>query len=118
MAIPDADVILSALRLALPHVEVSEKGVRAAVQHARSLARWPIDEPAAIFFAFACRPRTAPSLGHRLALFLVRDQLAVLGLHLAASDEELRALRMKVMLRECSERDVIAWFAEQLPAAD
>jgi hypothetical protein len=116
VAVPDAEIILSALRLALPHVDVSEKGVRAAVQHARSLARWPIDEPAAIFFAFACRPRIAPALGHQLAVFLVRDQLATLGLRLAATDADLVALRMKVLLRERSPSDVIAWFAEQLPA--
>lgn len=116
MAIPDAEVILSALRLALPRVEVSEKGVRAAVQHARGLARWSIDEPAAVFFAFACRPRIAPGIGHQLALFLARDQLATLALQLAAHDDELIALRMRVLLREIGSADVLAWFAERLPA--
>lgn len=116
MAIPDADVIIGALRLATPGIQVSEKAIRAAVQHARSLARWPIDEPAAIFFAFSRYPRAAPGLSKPLAIFLVRDQLEALGLVLVASDAELRELRVSILTRRYEAADVFAWFAERLPA--
>lgn len=116
MAIPDADVVLAALRLARPAETVSEKALRAAIQHARSLSLWPIDEPGALFYAFGCRPRIAPSLGVKLAIFMARQQLAELGLELAASDADLRELRMQILTRAVDEADVLAWFAERIPA--
>lgn len=118
MAIPDADVILSALRLSRPGLTVSEKAIRAAVHHARELAHWPADEPAAVFYAFACRPRSVPTFGAKLAIFLARDQLRSCGLSISATDEELAALRMRVMLREVSPADVRDWFAERMPASN
>jgi hypothetical protein len=114
VAIPDADVIIGALRLA--DIEFSEKAIRAAVQDARRLARWPLDEPAAIFFAFARRPRAAPALGAKLATFLMREQLEPLGLQLAATDEELKELRMRILTQQYGEGDVLDWFAQRFPA--
>lgn len=116
MAIPDADVILAAFRLARPDDVVSEKALRAAIQHARSLATWPIDEPGAVFFAFACRPRVAPALGVKLAIFMAREQLVELRLEIDATDDELKELRMRILTRDVGEADVLAWFAERIPA--
>jgi hypothetical protein len=109
--IPDAEIILGALA---PR-ELSERAVRAAVQHARSLAREPIDEPAAMFFAFAARPRAVPSAGLQLAIFLARDQAEQLGIRLDASDEQLRDLRMRVLTRAAGWDDVRDWFAQHIP---
>lgn len=116
MAIPDAEVVLAALRLARPSDTISEKALRAAIQHARMLAAWPIDEPAALFFAFGCRPRISPGLGAKLAIFMAREQLATLGLEILATDESLRELRMQILTRGIDEHDVLAWFAERIPA--
>lgn len=113
MAIPDTETILAAFGAA--GFEVSEKAVRAAVQEARALARWPIDEPAALFFAFAQRPRAVPKLSAKTALFLARDQVRALGLGLSVADDELRELRMRIVERRVTYEDVRAWFAERIP---
>lgn len=115
MTIPDADTILGALRLARPGIELHEKAVRAAVQEARVLGRWPVDEPAAIFFAFAARPRAVPALNASLAAFLAREQALALGLSLEVSDSELRGLLTDVRSRVAGYEDVRAWFAARLP---
>ncbi len=101
--------------LARPGVEVHEKAVRAAVQEARVLARWPVDEPAALFFAFAARPRAVPALNASLAVFLAREQALTLGLILEVSDSGLRALLTDVRSRVAGYEDVRAWFASRLP---
>jgi hypothetical protein len=113
VAIPEADLILAALRA--EGIDANEKAVRAAIQHAKGLARWPIDEPAAIFFAFACRPRAVPGVT-RFAVFLARERLDELKLTLSATDAELFELMTKVRLRSIDENDVLSWFAERLPS--
>lgn len=114
MAIPDADTIISAFELS--GYEVSEKFIRAAVQEARSLARWTVDEPASVFFAFARRPRSIPSLNAKLATFLARDQVARIGVALLATDAELHDLRMQVLTRAVTFEDVRDWFAQRIPS--
>lgn len=47
---------------------------------------------------------------------MAREQLAVLGLEIVESDESLRELRMQILTRTIDERDVLAWFAERIPA--
>jgi len=115
VTIPDADTILGALRLALPGIEVHEKAVRAAIQEATGLARWPVDEPAAIFFAFGSRPRAVPALNAKLAPFLAREQALSHGLTLDVTPDELRGLLTDIRSRVLSYDDVRAWFAARLP---
>lgn len=114
MAIPDADTIIAAFESS--GYVVTEKGVRAAVQEARSLARWPVDEPAAVFFAFARRPRCIPALNATLAAFLARDQIERIGVSLVATDRDLHDLRMHVLSRSVTFDDVRDWFAERMPS--
>lgn len=112
MAIPEANDILSAFANYSP----SEKAIRAAVTEARDLARWGLDEPAAVFFAFARRPRAIPTLNASLSTFLAIEQARSLGVSLIATREELQVLRTRVLSREASFEDVRAWFAERMPA--
>jgi hypothetical protein len=59
--IPSADEVLRgwkfvARRIGLEPV-ANVRAVEAALDHARALSKRPADDPAAIFYAFACRPR-------------------------------------------------------------
>jgi hypothetical protein len=113
--IPDADVIIAAAREALSNPTVSEKAVRAAVQEARQLARWPADEVAAIFYAFARRPRAFASHWALMTAFLARDQARALGVALDVTDAALHSLRHRVLRAEVDFDEVLAWFAERMP---
>jgi hypothetical protein len=114
--IPDADVILAAARDALgKDANVSEKAIRAAVFDARRLAGpWQANEPAAIFFAFACRPRAFPR-HPKMVSFLALEQAQSLHITINASEGELQALRGRVMRREVDYDVVLQWFAERTP---
>lgn len=114
--IPSAETIIAAIQGEFPGVSLSEKAIRAAIQHARELARGKIDEPAAIFFTFAIRPRAVPALNASLASFLAHEQARSLGIpSLNVARQELRDMQRRCRMREMSFEDIRAWFAERLP---
>lgn len=113
--IADADVIIAAARAALTPSTVSERAVRAAVHDARQLARWPADEIAAVFFAFARRPRAFAGHWGPMVAFLARDQARSLRIALDVTDGALDALRMRVLHGEVGYDEVLEWFARHMP---
>lgn len=93
---------------------VSEKGITAAVELAKTLATVERDEPAAVFFALSLYARSLGALWP-LQPRLEADAVARgLGLVLDASSEELRALRLDVASQRVGYDEVRAFFAQRL----
>jgi hypothetical protein len=109
----DPETLLAAL--ALDGTAHSEKAIHAAFQHARSLARSVIDEPAALFYAFATRRRAVPPYNRRFAAFVAREQLRDIAATLDANDDDLITLGDRALHGEVDYEDVRAWFAERMP---
>ena len=85
------------------------------MHEARQLARWPADEVAAVFYAFARRPRAFARDWGLMTAFLARDQARSLGVVLDVTDTALHSLRHRVLRREGDFDAVVEWFAERMP---
>ena len=72
------------------------------------------DEPAALFYGFARYPRAVPGAWRILADRVATAHAAMLGFRLAASAEELAALRLEVAQRQADCEAVKAWFRARL----
>lgn len=94
--------------------EFSSRAVVAAIAHARELAADPADEPAAVFFAFACRPRAFPGGWRAMSALLAFNQAAERGRRLRASRDDLDALCTMVATRSATFEAVRDWFAARL----
>ena len=89
---------------------VSRLAVEAAVCEARELAKTPADEPAALFFAFARRPRAFPSGWRVLPRLLAGVHCQRAGLRLQADADELDQLRARIVVARVSFEQVKNWF--------
>lgn len=117
--IPSADRLLAGLSFALRRYRlggpVSEAAVRAAVAEAIELSSGDERaEPAAIFFAFARRPRVVPAGWRTVPRVLAGVHASTLGLRLDASADEIEALVTRILLREVGFPEVRAWFEARL----
>ncbi len=65
------------------------RAVEAALEHARSLAERPTDAPAALFYAFACRPRALVGGARVMPALLATNEARRLGLELTFIASEL-----------------------------
>lgn len=116
--IRDAEEIVAgwpfvARRLGLS-VECNEHVVRAAVAHARELATDPLDAPAAVFFAFACRPRAFPGGWRSMSAMLAFNEVAEQGQRLRATRDEFDNLCMQIVTRTATFDAIRAWFVLRL----
>lgn len=83
--------------------EPSERSVTAAVEDATQLAADDAAaEPAALFFAFARRPRTFPGAWRLMPALLAMNQAKALGLRLRTERDELNRLLTRIAGRELS----------------
>jgi hypothetical protein len=92
--------------------EVSRAAVEAAVQEARDLARAPTDEPAALFYAFARRPRALLGGWRLMPRLLAGMHCQRVGLRLEAGADELDQLRARIIVTGVPFREVSEWFRE------
>jgi hypothetical protein len=96
--------------------EVHAGAVAAALDHARVLTRNEAEEPAALFYAFACRPRAFLG-GWRLMPGLIAiNQAHALGYRLHAAPGELDPLRHHIATPSARPPfdEVRDWFAARL----
>ncbi len=98
--------------------EVSAVAVAAALDHARELAVPPLEEPAALFYAFACRPRAFVGGWRFMPVLMAINQAHALGFRLHAEPGETDPLRHRIA--DASTRppfdEVRDWFAARLIA--
>lgn len=100
--------------LALRHKyggELNEAGIRAALVDARALALRLEDEPAAIFFALASRPKALGGSWRTLPALMAMNMAAERGLPLRASLEDYAALLVPIATRTLDFDTVSRWFA-------
>jgi hypothetical protein len=90
---------------------LSEAGVRAALDDAKELATIERDEPAALFFALARRPRSLGGAWRVLSALVALNHAAALGLSLDANPRDLGPLYMPIVSRALGYAEIRAWFA-------
>ncbi len=117
--IPSADEILAGYPFAARRWKLigvpSEMAIRAALEDATSLAASdPYSEPAALFFAFARRPRAFPGAWRTMPALLALNQARSIGCRLRTESDELNALLVRIASRDLAFTDVHAFFAERL----
>jgi hypothetical protein len=116
--LPSAAALASGLRFLEPTRGVPRPEVQAVltevVQHAAELVTSPMDEPAALFFATACRGRAIGAAAGRLIPKLAYNQALELGFELNANEAELAILRLRVVKRVIDFDELRAWFAARL----
>lgn len=88
--------------------------MRAAVDDARNLADHEDAAPAAVFFAFARRPRAFPGAWRLMPALLVLNQARSTSRRLDTNAEELNSLLLAVAKREIEFDDVLSWFRERM----
>ena len=88
--------------------------VQSCLKEARQLAAEGSDEPAALFYVFC---KAWARLGDACAVLpdlLARNHARAVGLELAASPEEQRALRLRIAKGGVPFDEVRSWFGERL----
>jgi hypothetical protein len=91
----------------------SRTAVAAGLEHATALAAGNVhDEPAALFYAFACRPKAFLG-GWRVAAFLLaKNHASDLGLRIVATPEEIADMRHRMAWSDRPSFDEVRdWFA-------
>ena len=117
--IPSADEVLRgwkfvARRIGLEPV-ANVRAVEAALDHARALSTRSADEPAAIFYAFACRPRALVGGGRYMPALMAINEVHRAGLELRATRDEFEALRKRLLTAARPSFDEVrSWFAARL----
>jgi hypothetical protein len=120
--IPSADEILAGYPFAARRWklvgEPSGLAILAAVEDATTLAASdPYSEPAALFFAFARRPRAFPGAWRTMPALLALNQARSIGCRLRTDSRELNTLLVRIASRELGFDEVQAFFAERLEGA-
>lgn len=115
--IPDAEALGRGLRFwtlrrGLP--PVADAVVKTAREEAAALACDERSEPAAVFYAFARRPRGLSGGWRQLPVLLAMNQASSLGFELDTDALALADLVMAVVLREMDFEAVRAWFDQRL----
>lgn len=88
--------------------------IAVALEEARSLASEAGDEPAALFYALARRPRGLRGMWRTLTTTLTLRALASSGMTLGHSPGELDTLRVAVAMQTATYDDVRRWFAARV----
>jgi hypothetical protein len=113
VALPSTDELAAGLAFVARRFGMaapSRAGLAGAVSEAAALAAGvEEDEPAALFTALAKRPRVLLGLWGRAPALIANAHAARLGLK-AAPDDELRAIRMRVVQQRTSWAEVRDWF--------
>ncbi len=117
--IPPPERVLAAHSFVARRFRLSEplntEAVAAALSEARRLAQArERDEPAALFYALARRPRALRGAWRVLPRLLAVNQARDLGLCLNVADEDLSSLRLGIVTRTATFEHVRQWFAERL----
>ena len=116
--IPDADAIVAAYAFVARRYRVTVKPDRGPIQDATSEARAltvdVTDEPAALFFALARRPRGLPGLWTSVVTVLVVNHARSLGLALAGDARDLLPLFLPVARGAFAFPELRIWFREHL----
>jgi hypothetical protein len=87
--------------------------IQGCLKEARALALSDRDEPAALFFVFC---KAWNRLGEACAVLpdlLARNHARAVGLELAATADEQRALRLRIAEGDVPFEEVRTWFAER-----
>ena len=90
--------------------------VQGCLREARQLVQTDRDEPAALFYVFC---KAWARLGDACAVLpdlLARNHARSVGLELAATPEEQRDLRLRIVRGGVSFEEVRAWYAERVRA--
>jgi hypothetical protein len=95
---------------------LTEAGVRAALDEARDLATVERDEPAALFFALARRPRSLGGAWRVLSALVALNHAVTLGLALDATPQDLEPLYVPIASRTLGYTEVQSWFAQRTRA--
>lgn len=116
--IPDLETILDALYFVARHHHRLARHTRpevvAALTEAAALATDEVDEPAALFFAFAKRPATFGDLWPPMVTRIALGRANVLGFELSVDERELDDLRLDVRDRARTYAEVRDWFRARL----
>lgn len=72
------------------------------------------DEPAALFFALACRPRIFGKAHGRMTFHLVVEHARALGLALTADVAPLELMRARILRHAIDFEELRDWFAAHL----
>ena len=88
--------------------------VRVMHGEAFGLATVATDEPAALFFVLARRPKVLRACWPIACTLFARNAALGVGSRLTASERELAALRLDVAMRRADFETVRAWFASRL----
>ena len=89
--------------------------IRAALRDAAKLARGrDVDEPAALFYALACRPRAFGKLHGDMLVLLAAEQARAVGLELQFVPIELDIHVIRIMRTEMTFLELRGWFAARL----
>jgi hypothetical protein len=93
----------------------SDRAVGAALREAAELARGSErDEPAAIFYALARRPRAFGEMHGEMLLLLAVEQAHSIGLDLSFEPVALQIHRLRIVRAEMSFPELRDWFAARL----
>jgi hypothetical protein len=97
------------------HVECDVPAVRAALREAARLARArEADEPAALFYALARRPRAFGSLHGDMLVLLATEQARSVALELSFEPIELAIHVIRILRAEMTFLELRGWFAARL----
>ncbi|MDP9148739.1 MAG: hypothetical protein M3O36_02165, partial [Myxococcota bacterium] len=117
--IPAADEVLRGWKFVARRIGVEPvanvRAVEAALDHARALSTGHTDEAAALFYAFACRPRALVGGGRYVPILMVINEVRRAGLELQATRDDVEALRKTLLTADRPSFDEVrAWFAARL----
>jgi hypothetical protein len=97
------------------HADRNEPALAGAIEDATSLARdHEPDEPAALFYALARRPRAFGKEHDRVVVHFTVEHARVLGLALTVDVAVLELLRARIMHRAIDFAELRGWFAAHL----
>jgi len=92
-----------------------ERAIGAALREAGLLSRGnERDEPAAIFYALARRPRAFGKLHGDMLVLVTVEQAHAVGLDLRFEPVELQIHRLRIVRGEMTFAELSAWFAARL----
>jgi hypothetical protein len=121
--IPKPDEIVAGFRFAARRWDLSgapsQRAVEAGREDAVRLAAGDAaTEPAALFFAFARRPRAFPGAWRLMPALLAINQARALGFRMRADRDEMNRLLTGIAARELTFDEVRAWFELRLERSE
>ncbi|MBK8253449.1 MAG: hypothetical protein IPK82_12380 [Polyangiaceae bacterium] len=115
----EADELLLALaahaRTLRTKARLNREAMLSGLAEARALSHGqPLDEPAALFFAFAPRSSKFGPIGRVFVFSFAHAQALALGYSLDMSDVELTIHEIRILRGEIDFAELRAWFASRL----